>query len=411
MAVKSGDTSSKPGLHVLIAGAGVVGLTIAQGCKRNGIPFTIFEKDEHRTSRPQGWAVTLHWSLNSLRRTIGPELSETISETSIDPSLQKDKGNFLFLNAETGDVRYKIPPSKERVRLNRLRLLNHLSTGLDIQWGKSVASYEDLPDGTIKVHFRDGPSATGSMLVGCDGSNSKLRHSLITDEQKSNLTTLPIKCTGVVRHFTPDEGAEPRSVDPLLFMGLQPKTSNFLWYSVQDVYTESDGRLSFDALVMISWPVKDEEKDAIPPTKRLCVANMKERASGFYGTFRRIVEGIPDDSESVTSLTLADFPVLDWESNHNVTLAGDAAHAMTMYRGEGANHGILDAALLVDQLAEVQNGELGQAAAIEAYEKEMKVRGAGAVLKSRQACLDAHCWELINDDCPLIGGRWPPATA
>lgn len=103
-------------LHVLIAGAGIVvssmssffhqcfefcqrilnnqnsrflvtnesfqGLTIAQGCKRRGIPFTIFERDESRDFRPQGWALTLHWSLNSLRRTIGPELSDKLPEVS-----------------------------------------------------------------------------------------------------------------------------------------------------------------------------------------------------------------------------------------------------------------------------------------------------------------------------------------
>jgi len=194
-------------------------------------------------------------------------------------------------------------------------------------------------------------------------------------------------------------------------MGLQPKTSNYLWYSIQDIYEESDGRTSFDALVLISWPIKDEEKDAIPPTNRLRVANMKKRSEGFCGVFKRLVDGIPDDTERVTSLTLKDFAILDWDSSPNVTLAGDAAHAMTMYRGEGANCGVLDAALLVDQLVKVQNGEIRQAEAIVAYEEEMKVRGSAIVLKTRQACLDGHCWELINDDCPLIGSRLPPATA
>jgi len=91
----------------------------------------------------------------------------------VDPSLRADEGNFLFLNAETGEVRYRIPPTKERLRLNRLRLLNLLSTGLDIKWGKGVASYEDLPEGGVKVNFLDGSSITGSILIGCDGNNSK----------------------------------------------------------------------------------------------------------------------------------------------------------------------------------------------------------------------------------------------
>jgi hypothetical protein len=84
-----------------------------------------------------------------------------------------DEGNFLFLNAETGEVRYKVPPTKERFRLNRPRLLDLVSTDIEIQWGKSLAFYEELPDGTVKVHFRDGSTTTGSLLVGCDGNNSK----------------------------------------------------------------------------------------------------------------------------------------------------------------------------------------------------------------------------------------------
>jgi 2-polyprenyl-6-methoxyphenol hydroxylase-like FAD-dependent oxidoreductase len=138
---------------------------------------------------------------------------------------------------------------------------------------------------------------------------------------------------------------------------------------------------------------------------------MKNRAEEFAGPLRRLVHGIPDDSEQVTPLTLADFATLDWESHDKVTLAGDAAHAMTMYRGEGANHGILDAALLVDQLIRVMNGEVDQKEAIAEYEKEMKPRCRAAVLKSRQAALDGHCTDAITADGPLIGSRFPPATA
>jgi 2-polyprenyl-6-methoxyphenol hydroxylase-like FAD-dependent oxidoreductase len=59
---------------VLIIGAGIVGLTIAQGLRENGIPFAIFERDE-KGARAQGWALTLHWCLRSLERTIGPKLT------------------------------------------------------------------------------------------------------------------------------------------------------------------------------------------------------------------------------------------------------------------------------------------------------------------------------------------------
>ncbi|KAH6681818.1 hypothetical protein B0J14DRAFT_223642 [Halenospora varia] len=411
MASTRKEATGNAPLHVLIAGAGVVGLTIAQGCRQNGISYSIFERDEHRASRPQGWAVTLHWCLNSLRRTIGPELAQKIPETAVDTTSRGDAGNFLFLNAETGEVRYKVPPTKERFRLNRPKLLALLSTEVDVQWGKCVASYEDLQDKGVKVNFDDGSSVVGSMLVGADGNNSNVRKCLFQDEAKASLNALPINVTGVVRHFTPEEGFEPRAIDPLLFMGLHPQTCNYFWYSLQDVFEEPNGRLSFDALVLMSWPIKDEKGDAIPATNRLRIANMKERAKEMSAPIRRLFDGIPDDTERVAAFQLADFATLDWEPQAKVTLAGDSAHAMTMYRGEGANHGILDAALLIDQLIKVQKGDVGQQEALARYEKEMKVRGQAAVLKSRTAALDGHHWDLITDDCALIGGRWAPETA
>jgi len=70
--IKSKFDESHP---ILIIGAGVVGLTLAQGCREAGIAFKIFEKLDASSENNQGWGLTLHWSLNSLQRTIGSEIS------------------------------------------------------------------------------------------------------------------------------------------------------------------------------------------------------------------------------------------------------------------------------------------------------------------------------------------------
>lgn len=158
--------------------------------------------------------------------------------------------------------------------------------------------------------------------------------------------------------------------------------------------------------------MKDQLADAIPRTNPERIAMMKDRAEKFAEPLRSIVMDIPDDLDYTTPLRLSDFPCRDWDSRGGlVTLAGDAAHAMTMYRGEGANHGILDAALLVDQLKKVHAGEVEQKAAIDAYEAEMRPRTHAAVLKSREAALVAHQWDKITIDSPVIGARTAPASA
>jgi hypothetical protein len=143
----------------------------------------------------------------------------------------------------------------------------------------------------------------------------------------------------------------------------------------------------------------------------ICV-QIKKRAAGFCEPMRSMIANIPPDNPTATCLRLADFPASPWDNaNGLVTLAGDAAHAMTMYRGEGANHGILDAALLLDQLKRIWKGECSQADGIKSFEAEMQERTHVAVLRSRQAAYDGHDWEAIHDGSPLIGLRVPPATA
>ncbi|KAF8855207.1 FAD/NAD(P)-binding domain-containing protein [Acephala macrosclerotiorum] len=401
--------SQEDGFKVLIIGAGIVGLTIAQGCRENGIPFEIFERDEGG-SKSQGWALTFHWCLTSLERTIGAKLAALLPTAVVDPSLKEDEGNFMFLNCATGEPRYKIPPSKRRLRVHRQKLREVMSTGLNIQEGKSLRSIENLPVGGVKAHFIDGTSAAGSMIIGADGNNSVVRKHLLPEAHKLN--SLPVNLVGVVRHFTPEQAAPVRAIDPLLFQGLHPETGNYLWYSIQEFFDEPDGRTSFDALVIISWLIKDEAKDAIPKTHAERIALMKRRAEGYAEPLRSIVMGIPDDLSFTTPLRLADFPCVEWDNRDGqVTLAGDSCHAMTMYRGEGANHGILDAALLVDQLKKVQEGSASLKAAIDNYEAEMRPRTHAAVLKSRQAALDAHDWNTLTEDSPVVGARSAPATA
>ncbi|KAI1463491.1 FAD/NAD(P)-binding domain-containing protein [Daldinia caldariorum] len=395
-------------MHVLIVGGGIVGLTIAQGCRENNIPYTVFEKSTEGNLR-QGWALTLHWCLSSLKRTVGSRVASRVSDATVDGSLSNDAGDFLFFNCETAEIRYKIPPSKTRLRLNRKRLRSILASGINIQEGKKLASVETF-EGGVRAHFEDGTFADGTILIGADGSNSNVRKHLLPNDYA--LHPLPVSLIGVIRHFSPEQAASVRALDPLLFQGLHPKTGNYLWYSIHDCFEEPDGQRSFDAQVIISWIVRDSLSDAIPDTHEERIKLMKKRANDFAEPLRSIVMDIPDDLSPTTAFKLADYPPRKWDNRKGrVTLAGDSAHAMTMYRGEGANHGILDAALLVDQLKKIHRCEIDQEVAIDTYEAEMLPRTLDAVLKSREAALVAHNWEALTKDSPVVAARLPPSAA
>ncbi|KAJ6088212.1 hypothetical protein N7486_009473 [Penicillium sp. IBT 16267x] len=93
----------------------------------------------------------------------------------------------------------------------------------------------------------------------------------------------------------------------------------------------------------------------------------------FLTYFLRMIDKISSNMTSVTEIKLADSECLPWDNQGGwVTLAGDAAHAMTMYRGEAANHGLLDAYHLMQAIDKLHSGTTTAQSAIDDFEQEMR---------------------------------------
>ncbi|TFY69027.1 hypothetical protein EVG20_g3324 [Dentipellis fragilis] len=385
-------------LPILIVGAGVVGLTLAQGLKK-----------VRATKRAKGLGLTLHWCLDSLYETLPEELHEKIRDVQVDPEQGRvDKGNFLYLNTLTGETVWKIPPSR-RLRLKRESFRRLLMQGIDIQFGKTFASFEILPDGVV-AQFADGSSVKGSLLIGADGSNSNVRKQLCPETH--HLQQLPIRFTGVSYEVLEEAVSPLRKIDPLLFQGTNPETNDYLsrifteaasiGFSILDVPATNGGD-HYTVQVNVSWPVKSPA-DEVKSSSDERLANMKRRGAALAEPMRSVILDIPEETH-VTEVKLADWPCLEWEGRGRVTLIGDAAHAMTMYRGEAANHGIMDAHRIYMMLQRCWNDPSRLEEELKAQEAEMRKRTAPAVLLSRQACIDAHDWSRLKEGSPVLAKR------
>lgn len=258
------------------------------------------------------------------------------------------------------------------------------------------------------------------MVVGCDGSRSRVRSRLFPSTEMHSNYSLPVRLLGASTIYPGSVTSPVRSLDPFFFQGGDPETNAAHWFSFLDSPSSSGrGDASRDCQILVSWPHRPgfmgrTKPLEVPSNSSERVRLMKTISKDWADPFRTIVQSLPEDTE-VKTISLEDWvpPPDHWNDvpgSERVVLIGDAAHAMTMYRGEAANHGIADVDLLVSHIVPTlsklsEHGHDGLAEACKNYTLDMVERASPAVLKSRQACLDAHMYERINDDSPLIQKR------
>lgn len=434
----NGSSRSKP---LLIIGAGISGLTLAQACRKYDLPYLLFERDASATSRSAGWGLTLNWSLDIYRSLLPQDILDRLPDTYVNGAAVDagEKGSFTFFDLSTGEAKWKVPITGERIRVSRERLKRLMLSGLDVQWGKTLVDSRKADDGSndVTATFSDSTEATGCLLVGCDGARSQVRRLCHPDDYENQ--QLPIRFIGAGVLYPESQIAEIRKLDPFFLQGSDPEKDVFMWFSFLDTpsdpssmttlssygehrdHTIGDGPL-YRCQIMISWPYRPgfngrAEPTEMPNTRNKQLGTMQSFAWQFVEPFKSIVGNIPWESE-VKEVLLADWlprPTSSTEMGKSlggrVCLVGDAAHAMVMYRGEGANHAIVDVGRLIGLLRPLmRDGEGGHdddawRTAVEEYETEMIERSSLGVLASRQACMDAHDYKRLNDNSPLVRRR------
>ncbi|KAM0525575.1 hypothetical protein ACHAPE_000282 [Trichoderma viride] len=424
------SSAGKP--PVLIIGAGVSGLLLAQHLKREGVPFRVFERDGDLATRGAGWGLTLHWSLVALQSLLPAGLAERIcDESSVDrwSDRRGELSRFPFFNLESGELKAQTPGAVKsaRVRVTRERLRRLLAEGIDIEWGKSLHEFTTNNNGTVNAIFDDGASCTGTLLVACDGGQSRVRRVLFSDESKLTMQ-LPVRTMGVKISLTAEQIEPIRKLDLFFLQGGSPQNNSFMYISVLDspgnqIDSNPD---AFLCQMHLSWPYHPSCGALIdvPATNEERYELVVSFAKTWAEPFRSFALSNVHPDTPIKRLDVLDWaPPIGLRSKGQAVLMGDAFHLMSMYRGEGANHAIVDvldfATHVVPMLApcSLQHAHQGAAQAqdsaqalrqaLDRYEDAVVSRSRPGVLASRRACLDAHAYSRLFGEGAATGGISP----
>lgn len=316
-----------------IIGAGLGGLVLARVLHVHGIPSTIFESEASPTARAQGGMLDIHDYNGQLALEAAGLMDEfraIILEGRQAMRLLEKDGKVLF---EKGDDGTGGRPEVQRGDLRRI-LLESLPAGT-VRWGHKVSGVRTLSGGRHEVTFADGSTVETSLLVGADGTWSRVRP-LLSD-------AIP-EYTGESYVETYLYDAETRH--PLAARAVGDG-SMFAPAPGNAIVAHRESGNTLHAYVSLTRPL--EWFDAIDFSDHTAAA--ARVVQEFDGWAPELTALITDADSGPILRPLFTLPVGHrWDHVPGVTLVGDAAHLVPP-NGEGANLAMFDGAELGKAIA------------------------------------------------------------
>lgn len=385
-------------LRVLVIGAGLGGLCLAQGLRKAGVDVAVYERDEGLVVRKQGHRVHIDSrGEQALRECLPQSLYDLFLITRGQPS----RGVAMFRAVdgqlqEGGTQPFPESGNEELVvvgsAVDRLTLRQILLAGLDdaVHFNKAFVRYEQQEDGRVCACFTDGTRAIGDVLVAADGVGSRVRQQFLPHAQvldagmrwlggKTLLTDEIIRLLPASMHewFAMVFGPHPTMMFGGLWFRTPPnQAATQFWPGLRFQHPED----------FVTWglighqeefPIPDEDLQAMdsPDLKHLAV----ELTYDWYPELSPLIN-LADPEESFFLTMRRAVPIEPWPSL-TITLLGDAIHVMPA-NGSGANSALRDASQLARSLIAVATQGTPLRQALHAYESEMLRAGFGVVWPS-----------------------------
>ncbi|KAI4606446.1 hypothetical protein J4E80_010198 [Alternaria sp. BMP 0032] len=388
----------------LLTHQGPAGCALAHGLKKAGISFNIYDKGAD-VYRHRHWAFTLGWARPYLFDLIPEELSAQINSCQVDPyvdcaALGEDR--IVIYNGQTREEAFAFPiPMAREINIRRLRML--LAEQLDVKYSKSFSHYKTMENGGVTVHFEDGTTDTGTLVIGLDGAMSKVRRCLLP--HSGIMDTLPFALMNFNASYTASQALFIKEhLHPLVDIAIHP-AGHYIRANVLDMPDEKDAS-TWTFQILSTWPLKYVE-DHDNEDGRLERLKAHVKRDGWAEPYKSAIEWIPEDTPVLRD-QLKIWKTVPWDNQDGrVTLCGDAAHAMTFHRGQGANNAFYSAHCLVEALKSVQSGSKSLNDAVTSYDESIWKRGANEVQISKAQTFFTHdgLEEFVNSPVMRLGTK------
>ena len=374
-------------MTVIIAGAGITGLTLAISCHQAGIPFRIFEQVSELKPLGVGINVQPHAVRELFEMGLEAEM-DAIGVRTREVAYFSKKGKQIWSEPRGQFAGYTWPQfsvHRGGFQMMLFRALEARAGKGTVVTGREAVDCKDV-EGAVIVTFRDKQgnlsTAEGTVFVACEGIHSNIRAKLY-----------------------PGEGA-PHWGGSILWRGTA-KAKPFITEATM-------GMAGHEWQKFVTYPISKADPETgeaeinwiaelkFPPDKKWNREDYNRHGNfdDFFPAFADWhfdwldIPKLMQDGGYCYEFPMVDRDPVDRWTFGRTTLAGDAAHAMYPIGSNGASQGILDARVLVREFIARGVG----VEALEAYEGERRPATTRLVMANRGNGPD-HVMNIVEERC------------